>query len=115
MAVAVAVLASILLWRDSAAWPYVYAVAALFLLVGLVFPTLLAPIEWLWMAFARVMGIIMTDVVLGIAYYLMVTPIGLIMRLIGRDPLHRKFDKKSESYWRPVDPHGTASRPEKPF
>lgn len=115
MAAAFAVLASILLWRDRAAWPYLYVIAGFFLVAGIVFPRILAPIEWIWMKFAGIMGVIMTHVVLSVAYYLIVTPIGIIMKLAGRDPLHRKFDKKAISYWLPVDPKGPSSRPEKPF
>jgi hypothetical protein len=115
MAAAFAVLASILLWRDKAAWPYLYAVAAFFLLAALIYPRSLAPIEWLWMKFARIMGVIMTHFVLGVAYYVVVAPIGIIMRIMRRDHLHRRFDRKAESYWIPVDLEGPTSRPEKPY
>jgi hypothetical protein len=115
MAVALAAIASIVLWQDKTAWPYLYALAGFFLVAGIAFPRVLAPIEWLWMKFAGIMGVIMTHVILGVAYYLIVTPIGVVMKLTGRDPLNRKFDKEAASYWLPVDPKGPSSRPEKPF
>ena len=55
LAVAFAILASILLWRDKASWPYLYAAAGFFLVAGLALPRLLAPIEWVWMKLARIM------------------------------------------------------------
>jgi len=115
MAVALAIIASILLWKDRSAWPYLYGIAGFFLVAGLAFPRLLAPIEWLWMKFARIMGIITTSIILSVAYYFVVTPIGIIMKIAGRDPLHRRFDRRAKSYWIPVDPDGPAGRPEKPY
>ncbi len=115
MAIAFAVLASFLLWRDKAVWPYLYGLAGFFLIAGLALPRMLAPIEWLWMKFARVMGIIMTHVILAVAYYVVIVPFGIVMKIVGRDPLHRKFDKNAASYWIPVDPDGPTSRPDKPY
>jgi hypothetical protein len=44
-------------------------------------------------------GWILSFILLAVFYYLIVTPIGLIFRLAGRDPLHRKFDSTTKSYW----------------
>jgi hypothetical protein len=115
MAIAIAVLASVLLWRGNTAWQYLYAVAAVFFITGLTFPRVLAPVEWLWMKFARIMGIITTSIILSIAYYFVVTPIGIVMRIAGRDPLRRRFARRAKSYWMPVDPDGPAGRPDKPY
>ena len=46
-------------------------------------------------------GFMVSHVVLAIVYYLVFTPIGLIMRLLGYDPLSRRFDAKASSYWKP--------------
>ena len=51
------------------------------------------------MKFAFVLGWINTRLILGIFFYLILTPVGLIMRLFGRDPLHRKLDRKATTYW----------------
>lgn len=57
------------------------------------------PVYWLWMGFAFVLGNIMGRVVLGVVFFLAVTPLGLIGRLIGRDKLQLK--KRGErSYWK---------------
>jgi len=62
-------------------------------------PFILRPIYVGWMKFAFVLGWINTRLILGIFFYLILTPVGLIMRLFGRDPLHRKFDRDATTYW----------------
>jgi len=109
------VLGALLLWRDRPAWPYVLGLAALFLLLGLVAPTLLRPLERAWMKLAHVLGTIMTFVVLTLTYYLVLTPLGLLMRVFGKRPLDLPFEPDRPSYWVPVDPDGPASRHDQPY
>ena len=52
-----------------------------------------------WMLLFFPLGFVLSHLVLGIIYYLAITPIGLIMRLLGRDSLHRKLDRSVDSYW----------------
>lgn len=106
---------TVLLLYDRPAWPYILAVAAFFLGCGLLFPRLLIPVEWLWMKLAFILGYIMTRIILTVAFYLVITPIGLLRQLFGKDPLKLKLDKKVESYWTPVDPEGPVNRPEKMY
>lgn len=115
MACALLVFAALLWWRDKSYWPYLLYISAFFTIFGLIFPRLLAPIEWVWMTMARYMGLFMTRVILTLTYYLAVTPTGLIMKVFGKDPLDRKFDPDKKSYWKPVEPDGPASRPDKPY
>ena len=115
MAVGFGVIGSIFLWKDNQAWRYLYGIGGFFLLFGLVIPKVLAPIEWVWMKFAHTLGIVMTYILLTITYIVVITPIGLVMRLFGKDPLNRKFDKTLTSYWVSVDPHGPTSRADKPY
>jgi hypothetical protein len=49
-------------------------------------------------------GFVVSHLLLGAVYFLLVTPIGLVMRLVGYDPMHRRFDPRAESYWRARDP-----------
>jgi len=44
-------------------------------------------------------GLVVSHVAMGIVYYLVLTPIGLAMRLLGRDPLYRQFDPNAQTYW----------------
>jgi ABC-type uncharacterized transport system permease subunit len=48
-------------------------------------------------------GFVVSHVVLALVYFLALTPIGLTMRLLGRDPLSRRFDPSAKSYWKPRD------------
>jgi Saxitoxin biosynthesis operon protein SxtJ len=78
----------------------------LFLLLGaLLYPPILKPFEKAWWALAMVLNAVMTRVILGVFYYVVMTPTGLIMRLLGRDPMTRKYKDKSESYWIARKPH----------
>ncbi len=115
MAVAFAAIGSLLLWRARATGPYLLYVAAAFLVVGLVVPRVLAPIERLWMALARVLQVIVTTLILTLTFYVVMTPLGFLMRLSGKDLLGMRRDPDAESYWVPVEPDGPTSRPDKPY
>lgn len=52
-----------------------------------------------WMRAAAPIGWTITHVVLALVYYVVLTPIGLLMRLSGRDPMHRRLEPAAESYW----------------
>lgn len=110
-----AVIGGILLWHGKPAAPYLLSVAGLFLVTGLVLPTVLRPFEWLWMKLALVLGHVMTFVVLTLTFYLVITPLGLLMRLLGKRPLALGFDHERSSFWEPVDADGPWGRPDKPF
>jgi len=71
--------------------------------VGLTGTIIALPFYWIWMGFAFVMGNIMSRLVLTVLYYFIVTPIGLLSRLVGRDLLSLKPDKSKNSYWIDVD------------
>jgi len=67
--------------------------------LGLLVPTWLAPVERVWMAVARAMGWVMTRVILGLLFCLIFTPAGLILRLLGKDPLGLRFPIDVPTYW----------------
>ena len=56
------------------------------------------PVYWLWMGIACVTGSVMSRAVLALLYYGLISPLGLVMRLTGRDPLRRRRPQ-AESYW----------------
>ena len=97
--IAFCILAALLLWRGKAHHIYFWGVGGLFLILGIFIPIALKPIEKVWMKIAEAMGWFMTRLILGIAFYLIFTPVALIMRLFNKDPLNRKIDKKAKSYW----------------
>ena len=86
---------------DYPLWPWIFF--AVFALVGLLFPLALQPVYYLWMRFGMVMNWINTRLILGILFYGIFLPIGLFFKLIGRDAMHRKFDKKLPSYRHSAD------------
>lgn len=67
--------------------------------LGTILPVLLRPIYIGWMAFAFTMGTIMTRLILTVFYFVVLTPVGLFFRLIGRDALNRKIDREASTYW----------------
>ena len=48
-------------------------------------------------------GLVVSPVVLAVVYYLVLTPTGLLMRLFGYDPMHRRFDPDAQTYWLPCE------------
>jgi hypothetical protein len=115
MAIPLAIIGILMLWRGRFPGPYVISLAALFLVSGLVFPNLLRPVERFWMAFARVLSIIMTHVLLTLTFFLIITPFGWLLRMMGKDILQKRFDRTTSSYWVPVEPDGPSNRPDKPY
>jgi hypothetical protein len=99
MAVAVAVLGGLFLWRGRGepSW-FFWAAAALFVF-GLLCPLALRPLQKAWMAFAIVLGWLMTRVILVVVFYIGITPIAAIARLVRKRFLDLGFDPGRETYW----------------
>ncbi len=68
-------------------------------LLGLAIPIAIKPLFIVLSVVAFPIGLVIGTLALAIVYYLMITPIGLVFRLLGRDPLHRRFDPSASSYW----------------
>lgn len=119
MAGALAVVTLVVLWRSG--WsqtPWVEGLgitAALFLTFSIVWPNALAPLEWAWMKLTMVLNYVMTRVLLTLVYFLAVTPIGLIFKLLRKDLLGKRFDPKASTYWIPPEEDGPWTRPTKPY
>ena len=77
-------------------WPI--PIAILFLILGLINSKLLNPLNIVWVKFGELLGRIIAPIVMSIIYFLIVTPTGLFMRLIGKDLLKIKFSNR-QSYW----------------
>ena len=101
-----------LLGRDLPLWPWLAGggLAAW----GLLAPASLAPLYRLWMRFGAVLGWINSRIILGLLFYAMILPAGLLMRLLGKDPMRRRFDAGVASY-RVASKARPADHLEKPF
>ena len=115
MAVFFGLFGALFVWRGREWGEYVLYVSGFFLVAGLVVPRLLAPIEKAWMAFARVLQVVMTTLILTLTFFLVMTPMGLFLRLTGKDLLGMEGDPTMDTYWVPVEEDGPASRPDKPY
>ena len=73
-------------------------IAIIFLFLGLINSKVLTPLNKLWFKFGILLGRIVSLVIMGVIFFLVVTPIALIMRIIGKDLLNLKFNK-DRSYW----------------
>ncbi len=81
-------------------WHWFLVGAGAFLLTGNLAYRVLRPVYRVWMKFAFLLGWINARVLLGIFFYLVLTPVGIVLRATGRDLLDRKIDRKAVSYWR---------------
>ena len=73
-------------------------ISIIFLVLGILNSVLLSPLNKLWFKFGILLGKIISPIIMGIIFFLVVTPIGLIMRLIGKDLLNIKYSD-NKSYW----------------
>ncbi len=98
---AFAVLGALLLWRHRyAAAIVVFALGGPLLLLAAFFPALLVRPHRAWLAFARVLGRVNSAIFLFLTFFLVLTPLGLVLRLFGRDELRRRGPAPS-SMWSP--------------
>ena len=82
------------------------SIAALFLIASLFKPKLLFPLNQLWTKFGLLLHKITNPIIMGFIFFFVVTPIGLIMRLMGKCPLDLEFDQNLASYWVEREPPG---------
>lgn len=80
-------------------FPVLWIIGAVLAVLGTVAPIVLKPLYYAWMSLALTLGFVMTRVILTIFFFVVLTPVGLVFRIIGRDALARKLDRGAESYW----------------
>ncbi|MDR4464500.1 MAG: SxtJ family membrane protein [Nitrospira sp.] len=89
-------------------WPLVFrsesprwwamAIGSLLIVLGAIVPQSLQQVHGGWMKVGHILGSINTRIILGIIYYLLITPMGVIMRLMGKDPMHRVLIQDVDTY-----------------
>ena len=93
-------------------WPWI--VAGCLWVPALFIPNALRPVYTTWMKIGHVLGWINTRIILGVIFYMLILPMGLVMRLFGKDPMARKVNKSASSY-RVESISEPKDRLEKPF
>ena len=78
---------------------YLIIISIIFLILGLLNSKLLSPLNSFWIKFGELLGKIIAPVIMAIIYFLILTPISLIVRLFGKDLLGLKFSKQLKTYW----------------
>ncbi|MBD1153162.1 hypothetical protein IDG80_00800 [Pelagibacterales bacterium SAG-MED24] len=73
-------------------------ISLIFLILGILNSKILTPFNILWMKFGLLLGVIISPIVMGFIFFIVITPIGLIMKFFKKDLLNLKYDKK-KSYW----------------
>lgn len=93
-------------------WPWHLGGAVIIL--GLIIPISLKPLYIVWMKFGDIAGFVNTRIILFILFYIIVFPVGLIMKIFGADPMSRKLEADSDSY-RIVRKRSSKQHMEKPY
>ena len=84
----------------------------IFLTLGLLNSKILTPLNKIWFKFGIILGKIISPIIMGVIFFLVVTPIGLLMRLLGKDLLNLKYNK-NKSYW--IEKKGPKSKMKNQF
>jgi membrane protein implicated in regulation of membrane protease activity len=74
-------------------------VAIIFALVAFIAPTLLTGFYKIWVKFGEIMGGIISKLILLILFYAIFTPVALMLKILGKDLLHKRLDSQASSYW----------------
>ena len=83
--------------EDIRLWSLVLAI--IFFILGVLNSKLLTPLNKLWFKFGILLGSIVSPIIMGIVYFLVVTPIGIFMRFLGKDLLKMSKVKNTNTYW----------------
>lgn len=100
-------IAGLLLWKQRGGYFACASVGIGFIVAALALPAALKPVFKAWMAFAVVMGFIMTRVILTVFFFGVFTPMALAIKLFGKDLLSERWNKAAATYW--------VKRPREPF
>jgi len=78
---------------------YFIIASVVFLILGLLNSKLLSPLNKSWIKLGEILGIIIAPIVMALVYFVILTPISIIVRVFGKDLLGLKFLKEKETYW----------------
>ena len=78
---------------------YLIIISVVFLVLGLLNSKLLSPLNEIWIKFGEILGRIIAPLIMALVYFLILTPISLLVRAFGKDLLSLKYSKQQNSYW----------------
>ena len=78
---------------------YLIIISVVFLVLGLLNSKLLSPLNEIWIKFGEILGRIIAPLIMALVYFLILTPISLLVRVFGKDLLGLKYLKQKNSYW----------------
>mgnify|MGYP001314547525 FL=1 len=78
---------------------YLILISLFFLIFGLINSKILSPFNKAWIKFGEILGLIIAPIIMALVYFIILTPISLIVRIIGKDLLGLKFLKEQDTYW----------------
>ena len=87
---------------------WLLAPAVVFAVLGLAWPSSLAPLNRLWAKFGLLLARVVSPLALGLVFYLTMVPLGWLMRALGKDPMRLRTEPEAKSYWITRDPPGPA-------
>ena len=93
------IIAGFFFLKEKESFQLFLTIGTVLFVTGIVIPFTLKPIYWVWMVFSTILGWFMTRVILSLLFYVILTPIGLIARLFGKQFLGFKMDRSKQSYW----------------
>lgn len=95
---------------DSRNWIYLVIAGSAFGIMGLIFPAVLKPIYKIWMRITYIIGWLNGKILFTLVFYIIFVPIGVFIKLIGKDMLGLRMDKGKASYWIKRKPMPTSPR-----
>jgi hypothetical protein len=78
---------------------YLIMISLFFLTLGLINSKILSPLNMAWIKFGEILGIVIAPIIMALVYFIVLTPISLIVRMSGKDLLGLKFFEKQDTYW----------------
>lgn len=78
---------------------YFSITSLIFLILGLLNSKLLSPLNKIWIKFGEILGTIIAPIIMALVYFVILTPVSLVVRVFGKDILGLKFINKQQTYW----------------
>ena len=97
--IVLAAIGTLLFYFEKSSAIYFTIIGGLLILLGILLPQLLKPLNKIWMGLAIVLGFIMTRLILTTLFYLVITPIGFLAKIFGKKFMLLKYDKSAKTYW----------------